>query len=266
MSKLSLSSAPRVAATEYTQVLTRAPSEKLRPYIRRYLIVESMQARRDIHLPDTGAAAAFCLRGDCLLDGGTKAPATAITGIGDTVRTHHHSKDHAVVIVMFTATGAGALLRQPLHELGNATADLDAVLGSSAGVDRLREALINAGSHERRILQMEDFLLRRIGDTRPDPLCTAATALIEREQGLIRIEELANQVGLSQSALERRFRKAVGVSPRWFASLVRLHHAARLRRAGCNLTTAAHAAGYYDQSHFIKDFKRIAGVPPSAFF
>jgi transcriptional regulator GlxA family with amidase domain len=85
--------------------------------------------------------------------------------------------------------------------------------------------------------------------------------------GANRIDELTRYIGLSQSALERRFRRIVGVSPKKFAFLVRLRNAVQLRVAGTNLTTVAHDAGYFDQSHFIKDFRRATtGSAPTAFF
>lgn len=113
---------------------------------------------------------------------------------------------------------------------------------------------------------MEDLLLAQAGEARPDPLVAAAVALIERTEARMRIEELARRIGLSQSALERRFRRFVGASPRRFASLVRLQNVLRLHEAGADLTTIAHAAGYSDQPHFIKDFKRFTGLSPGSFF
>lgn len=253
-------------ASADTQVLAITPREALRPFVKRLLVVESTAAHPDAHLPDTGLVAAFSFRGDCWLYGGPRAPRAAITGLWDTVRTHAHSRDHAVVIVGFTATGAAALLRQPLKEFANATTDLDAVLGPSAGVDRLNDQLAEAANHEHRFRLVQDFLMARVEDTRLDRLVAAAVALIERSQGMVRMESVARQVGLSQSALERRFRQRVGASPRTFASLVRLRNVVRLGEAGTDLTTIAHAAGYYDQSHFIKDFKRFTGKAPGSFF
>lgn len=255
-----------MTAIDGTRALAQTPCEALRPFVKRFLVVESTAARRDTHLPDTGFVAAFCFRGECRLNEGVQAPRAAINGLWDTVRTHDHSRGHAVVIVTFTPTGAAALLRQPLEELGNATADLDAVLGRRAGLDRLHDRLAGAASHAQRIRLVEDFLLAQAGDARPDPLVAAAVAMIERAQATMRIEELTRQIGLSQSALERRFRRLVGASPRRFASLVRLQNVVRLRKAGADLTTIAHAAGYSDQSHFNKDFKRFTGIAPGSFF
>ncbi len=253
-------------ASADTQVLTKTPREALRPFIKGLLVVESTAAHPDAHLPDTGLVAAFSFRGDCWLYGGPRAPRAAITGLWDTVRTHAHSRDHAVVIVGFTPIGAAALLRQPLEEFANATTDLDAVLGDPVGVDRLNDQVAEAADHGQRFRLVEDFLVARVGDTQPDSLVAAAVALIERTQGMVRIEELVRRIGLSHSALERRFRRRVGASPRRFASLVRLRNVVRLGEAGTDLTTIAHAAGYYDQSHFIKDFKQFTGQAPGSFF
>jgi AraC-like DNA-binding protein len=249
-----------------TQVLVQTPCEALRPFVERFLIAESTTAHRDAHLPSTGLVAAFRFRGACQLNGGAEAPRAAITGLWDTVRTHTHSQDHAVVIVAFTPTGAAALLRQPLEPFGNSTVDLDAVLGRRAGLHRLYDQLAGTANHAQRIRLVEDLLLAQAGDARPDPLVSAAVALIERTQARMRIEELTRRIGLSQSALERRFRRLVGASPRRFASLVRLQNVVRLREKGADLTTIAHAAGYSDQPHFIKDFKRFTGLAPGAFF
>jgi len=255
-----------MSALDDTQVLVQTPCEALRPFVKRFLVVESTTAHGDAHLPDTGLVAAFRFRGECRLNGGAEAPRAAITGLWDTVRTHAHSWDHAVVIVTFTPTGAAALLRQPLEGFANATTDLDAVLGRRAGLDRLYDQLAGAAGHAQRVRLVEDLLLAQAGDARPDPLVAAAVGLIERTQATMRVEELTRRIGLSQSALERRFRRLVGVSPRRFASLVRLQNVVRLRQAGADLTTIAHAAGYSDQSHFNKDFKRFTGLAPGSFF
>jgi AraC-like DNA-binding protein len=143
---------------------------------------------------------------------------------------------------------------------------LDDILGSSTELNRIHEQLAEARNHARRIHVVEDFLVARVGNAQPDTFVSAAVSKIEELQGVVRVEELARCVGLSQSALERRFRKVAGASPKKFASIVRLRHVVRLRATGANFTSIAFAAGYCDQSHFINDFKQITGVAPKSFF
>jgi AraC-like DNA-binding protein len=89
---------------------------------------------------------------------------------------------------------------------------------------------------------------------------------IEEARGRVRIENLARRVGLSQSALERRFRRVTGASPKQFASIVRLRHVIYLRAKGDDFASIAVEAGYCDQSHFIKDFKQMTDFAPESFF
>jgi AraC-like DNA-binding protein len=248
------------------QVIADRPPEALRDFVRRLLVIESGETRRDEHLPGTGAVAAFTFRGSCRWDRGENVPRAALTGVWDTVRTHDHSRDHAVVVVHFTATGAAGLLRDSLEEFVNRTADLTAALDDAKDFAELPEQLTVQRNHRQRLALVGEVLLRHFRDVRPDPLVQAAAEAIARVQGMIRVTELTRQVGLSQSALERRFRRVIGVSPRKFASLVRLRHAVRLRETGADFTTVAHAAGYSDQSHFVHDFKRFTGVAPRAYF
>jgi transcriptional regulator GlxA family with amidase domain len=133
---------------------------------------------------------------------------------------------------------------------------------SSAGSEQLN----TAENHRRRIALVEQFLLASMRGSTPDPLISAAVAWLERGATAKRIDNLARYIGLSQSALERRFRRIIGVSPKKFASLARLRRAARLQTTGADLTTVAHESGYFDQSHFIKEFRRATGSAPSAFF
>jgi AraC-like DNA-binding protein len=247
-------------------VFVQMPCVALRPFIKRFFTVEFPSAHQDSHLPDTGPVAVFRFKGDCILDGGMHAPQTAFTGLRDSLRRHLHGRDSAAVLVAFTATGAEAFLRCSLDEVFNATVDMDDVLGQPAELKRIHDRLAGARNNAQRIRIVESFLLTRAVGARPDAFVSAAASRIEETRAMVRIEELARRVGLSQSALERRFRRAVGTSPRKFASIVRLQHVVRLRAAGNDFTTIAFAAGYCDQPHFIKDFKRFTGVAPESFF
>ena len=248
------------------RVFAQVARPGLRPFIDRFLVVESFGLRRDAHLPDIRPVAAFSFRGECRLDGGRRVPAAAFTGLHGTLRAHEHAGGHAVLLATFTPAGAAAFLRPSQEAFSGTTTDLAGLLGRPEELDRLHERLAASPNHGRRIALLEDFLLGRLRLAAPDPLVTAAVNWLEAESGHKRIDELTRYIGLSQSALERRFRRVVGVSPKAFASLVRLRRAVRLRNAGADFAAVAHGAGYFDQAHFINAFRRVAGCTPAAFF
>jgi AraC-like DNA-binding protein len=248
------------------KVLVQAPTPALAGFVRRFMVVEFSAACRDQHLPEAGAVAAFSFRSECRATGHGAIPPAAFTGLWETMRGHEHAAGHAVLLAMFTPLGAASFLRQPLDEFSGATADLTSILPLSAGLRRLGEEIAAAPGHGVRMNLLERFLLARIGSSAPDPLIAAAVAWLERDAGHARIDALTAHIGLSQSALERRFLRVVGLTPKKYALLVRFRRALALRPHAAGLTDVAHAAGYFDQSHFINHFRRVTGVSPAAWF
>jgi AraC-like DNA-binding protein len=252
--------------TPRPQVFKQTPTPALRPFIKQFLVVEFASPEKDLHIPAAGPVAAFSFRGECRIDGGEGAPSAAFTGPRDTLRAHEHGDGHAVLLAIFTPAGASALLRPPLEEFTGTTTDLRDILGCSREFEFLLEQLSEARNHTQRVTLLEDFLSARIGLIEPDPLVVAAIDWLEREAPSKRIDDLAQHIGLSQSALERRFRRVVGLSPKRFSSVLRLRRAVWLQQAGADLASVAHTAGYFDQAHFINDFRRATGFAPRTFF
>lgn len=94
-----------------------------------------------------------------------------------------------------------------------------------------------------------------------------AVATMARCDGLIRVDEVAKQCHVSTRQLRRRFRKVVGVAPKYFAKSLQIKAImAQLAIKGdMPLRLLAHDHGYFDQSHFIHDFQRLIGVKPTVF-
>jgi methylphosphotriester-DNA--protein-cysteine methyltransferase len=101
---------------------------------------------------------------------------------------------------------------------------------------------------------------------KPDEMVFAALELIHKSKGNIRIRGLMQQLHISQSPLEKRFRKAAGASPKKFASIVRLRHAIQNYNGSGSFTELGYESGFYDQAHFIKEFKTFTGETPEIFF
>ena len=97
-------------------------------------------------------------------------------------------------------------------------------------------------------------------------LCARAVALLE-ESPTRPIGEIATELDISHSYLDRRFTQIVGLSPRTLARILRMRAllAALDVGAGVDWAQAAFELGWFDQSHLIRDFKRHTGVTPSAY-
>jgi transcriptional regulator GlxA family with amidase domain len=82
------------------------------------------------------------------------------------------------------------------------------------------------------------------------------------------VSQLADKLNIHRRNLERRFETAVGMSPKQLSRIVRLQSTLKLleQKKYSNLTSLAYESGYYDQAHFIKDFREFTGISPKSFF
>jgi AraC-like DNA-binding protein len=82
------------------------------------------------------------------------------------------------------------------------------------------------------------------------------------------IDQLAVQQSTSRRQLERRFANTVGLSPKQLAKIIRLQHTLKNleQKQFNNLASLAVENGYFDQAHFIKDFKEFTGITPKQFY
>jgi AraC-like DNA-binding protein len=102
--------------------------------------------------------------------------------------------------------------------------------------------------------------------TLPTKVHQAAMIILENSAENLSAEEIARRVGLSVSRLEHLFTKTMGTPLRSFRQWQRFRAAAQALADGCNFTSAAHAAGFYDSAHFNHAFKLSFGLSPSEIF
>ncbi len=133
----------------------------------------------------------------------------------------------------------------------------------------LEEQMLACTNYEQRIALLENFLLKQRQALKVDnaPVEYCVDAMIENT-GNISIEELADNLGISKRQLERRFTAAVGISPKLFARITRFQNILQLieNKEFKSFTTVAYEGGFYDQAHFIKDFKDFTGLNPKLYF
>lgn len=247
---------------------TYTPCEILKPYIRCFAVQEAAHSGIYKVLPDTSPVIGFQYKGalSWLQDEREiRLASSGITGLRDVYRAFKNSPDIGTILVFFKEGGAAAFFREPLHEFfGESAALRDFIPGPE--IQEVEARLHEAKSDPMRIRIIEKFLISRLSSLEPDKLVNAALRLIHASKGSIRISELAGSLHISRSPLEKRFRKAVGASPKKFASIVRLKCLIESFRDGASPAELGNAAGYYDQSHFIKQFKVFTGETPEKFF
>lgn len=134
---------------------------------------------------------------------------------------------------------------------------------------RLVDRIACAKSAAARAALMQDFVADRAAAHArfQDADVSRWTARLARANGGLTVTALAREAGLSPRQLERRFRDQVGVSPRLYANVVRFRSVFDLLTGAGkpDWTTLAISAGYFDQSHMIRDFQRFLGCSPTAF-
>ena len=133
---------------------------------------------------------------------------------------------------------------------GELCAELAAARTGAEAIDRLARVLA----------------LRTRGDVEPTSAALARRAARLLEDGEVRVDRVADHLGVSARHLRRAFVENVGVAPKEFVRSVRLQRALTFfGHQTTNWARIAADAGYYDQAHLISNFKQLVGLTPSAF-
>lgn len=218
-------------------------------------------------LPDTSLVMSFRYKGHVhFLGQGAVKELTSFTlsGLRKTDRLINYSSHTANILVVFREAAAHAFIKEPLQELFEDSVPLDNFAGYRQ-LDHIGEQLSVAHNNTQRIAHIEAFLSAKLYNRQPDVLITAALQKIHAAKGLIKIKELAGALYISQDALEKRFRRMVGVAPKQFAYIVKMKTVVNSAMQKHSFAGIAFDAGYYDQPHFNKDFKLFTGQTPTEF-
>ncbi|MEI9913205.1 MAG: helix-turn-helix domain-containing protein [Bacteroidota bacterium] len=125
----------------------------------------------------------------------------------------------------------------------------------------VNEQLQEAASFDEINIVITAFLLRQVKRLKRDCLFDIAMLELLRSNGNVPIEQIASLACLSLRQFERVSKERIGLPPKLFARLARFSKAYRMREnfSEISWTSIAHECGYFDQMHFIRDFKEFAG-------
>jgi AraC-like DNA-binding protein len=155
------------------------------------------------------------------------------------------------------------LIRTPLDEFCDATLGLG-VLNNPALL-ALEDALAHPKSIGSIARMLDGFFVNALRNPLPkDDAVDHLLRDIHAHRGAVSIERFARDVPLDARTLARRFCASVGMTPKKYARIVRFKHSYhRLIASADDKRLADHLDGYYDQSHFNKEFRHFTGAAPS---
>jgi len=166
--------------------------------------------------------------------------------------------------VRLRSESAFSMLGISMFEIRDQIVDLHDVIG--AAENELFEKLAAANGFNERIAVFEKYLFTL--KTRPvNTELTECVSVLRSTNGAKQIAHCAVDLRWSERRLERAFNEQIGLSPKLFARILRFQSLlASADKDNSALLDHAFAAGYYDQSHMIRDFRSFAGVTPIEYF
>ena len=167
--------------------------------------------------------------------------------------------------IRFHPGGTLPFLHLPLHEI------TDQVVEMGSLSSKLERDLMRATSESESLLQkvkaVECLLTSYLANDKHDSRLMGLAARIVDARGLVMVDQLANDAGVSSRQLERRFLREVGVGPKLLGRIIRFQQVFRaVEHCSAAWADIALECGYYDQAHLIRDFNQFAQQTPAVLF
>ena len=167
--------------------------------------------------------------------------------------------------IRFHPGGTLPFLRVPLHEITDQVVELGSL---SSKLERdLLQAASAARSLPEKVNAIEEFLTGELLSRKHDSRLMTLAARIVESGGLVSVDQLANDAGISSRQLERRFLREVGLGPKLLGRIIRFQQVFRaVDQCDAAWAVVAIECGYYDQAHLIRDFHQFARQTPAILF
>ncbi len=243
------------------------PTEKLKPYIKYFVVAENEFENEYKIFPSTGLVIGFQYKGQLATkkdNTESKLESAVITVISDGYKVYKNSPGIGIILIYFSEIGFTHFALHPANEFYDLILSLDNIFDKNK-VEEVEDKLAIATTDNQRIKVVEQFLLTQLKDIETDKLIIEAVKLIYQSNGTIRVKEINEKLFISQSPFEKRFRKVVGTTAKKFASFVRFNSVLDNMSKTKSLTEICYENNFFDQAHFIKDFKQFTGDTPEKF-
>lgn len=244
------------------------PDHILKEYVKEFLIVEASDCVWLETLPSTSVSLNYVLNGAIAMKQKNNVtislPKAFAFGIARTSLHFEFSNNTTLFVIIFNPGMASSIIKTPINDFYEKFISFDDFLNPNQ-ISYINQIFCNHTNYGVLIDKIQRFLLIEILSTHTDDMIKEAIHEIISNQGSVSIKKIIDKLQISRDSFEKKFRKQVGTSPKKFSNIVRFRNIFENNHKKTTLTQIGLNAGYYDQSHFIKDFKIITGKKPSSF-
>lgn len=251
-----------------------SPPKELSQYIKHYLFLDNTEtAVQKFRLfSDGNTGLVFSVKSK-LISGINKyevkeyLPASFLYGQLNGFKDLYSENEITLIIVVFQPRGIHQLLGIPVSEFHDSIIPVEDVFDQK--ITALQEKL-SQQNNPTRVELLNDFFRSLIASKSVSNqfIIDHSLNLIIASKGHFSIKQLVEYTGYTERHLERKFKECIGLNPKKFGSVIRLHHFLKLLKDkpdNTNLTAICYDAGFSDQSHLIKEFRKHTGITPKEY-
>jgi AraC-like DNA-binding protein len=246
-----------------------SPSSNLLPFIKHYLFLDHKEKRvKTFRLfSDGNTGIVFSLNCNLLTATGNNAtsrlPNAFVYGQLTRFLDLYLAGEESLVIIVFQPSGLYEMMNIPADELRDNIIPTEDLFGPTSLL--LREKLFDQSGLQQKLDLLNTFFTKCVlGDSgTTETLIRSSIKFIIQNKGLISIGQLVKYTGYTERHIERKFNESIGLNPKRISSIIKLHYfLGTLKTRSGDFTQMGYEAGYFDQSHLIREFKKYTGMTP----
>ena len=252
---------------DYKEII---PDSRLKPYVKCYYVYESNSAAafEDTVFPSGCMEIIFNLgTGHWQTSAGNNPPIELWGQITQPLAIRSIGRN-TMLGIRFLPHGAARFLEEKADLFNNQVVDYRDIAGKSAAA--LHQKLLNTTAENQRICLIETYLLEKLArpNIQSDKLAVVHNVIheLQKQDFFDNINNVASRYGISSRYLQKLFLQYTGLTPKLYSKINRFQQSLRLvTRQETPLTSIAYDCGYFDQSHFIREFRSFTGLTPSGY-
>lgn len=167
--------------------------------------------------------------------------------------------------VKLKPTAVTRLFGIQMDQLTDKVLDAEEAIGDC--ITRLGKSILGNKNHEQKVAVIETFLSSIEKNEYMGDVVDEAINIMVEHNGMLTISDVLQKLDVGERKLERLFQKYVGISPKFYSRIIRFNYIFSIvQEQSMSWSELALNAGFYDQSHFIKNFQEFTGEDPTEYF